>query len=89
MGTHMRVLSESFPMNTNMVGFLKTVFINLCILVLWTKVATALEGLRHHSTVQQGDMFNWIDSALRTDTYLPWSPAVRGRMVRGGVTSQS
>ena len=39
MGTHLRVLSESYPMNTNMTGF------NLCVLVLWTKVDSTLEGL--------------------------------------------
>ena len=40
MGTHLRVLNESYPINTNMTGFK-----NLCILVLWTKVTSALEGL--------------------------------------------
>ena len=44
MGTHLRVLSESYPMNTNMTGF-RWFSENLCILVLWTKVASALEGL--------------------------------------------
>ena len=39
MGTDLRVLSESYPMNTNMTGF------NLCVLVLWTKVDSTLEGL--------------------------------------------
>ena len=41
MGTHLRVMSKSYPMNTNMAGF-------RCfseIFVLWTKVASALEGL--------------------------------------------
>ena len=44
MGTQLRVLSESFPMNTNMTGF-RWFSKNLCILVLWAKVASALEGL--------------------------------------------
>ena len=47
MGTHLRVLSESFPMNNNMTrldGFQK-----ICVLVLWTKEASALEGLRFAS----------------------------------------
>ena len=44
MGTHLRVLSESFLMNTNMTGF-RWFSKNLCILVLWMKVASALEGL--------------------------------------------
>ena len=45
MGTHMRVLSESFPMNTNMTGF-RWFSKKDCILVIWKKVASALEGLR-------------------------------------------
>ena len=41
MGTHPRVLSESYLMNTNMTGFrrLSEIF------VLWTKAALAVEGL--------------------------------------------
>ena len=45
MGTHLRVLAESYPMNTNMTGF-RWFSKNICILVLWTKVASALEGLK-------------------------------------------
>ena len=45
MGTHLRVLIESFPKNTNMIYRVKMVFQNLCVLVLWTKVASALIGL--------------------------------------------
>ena len=41
MGTHLRVLSERFPMSTNMTGF-RWFFKNHYILVLWMK---ALEGL--------------------------------------------
>ena len=37
------VLSESYPISNNMVGF--KCCSKLCILVLWTKVASALEGL--------------------------------------------
>ena len=44
MGTHLRVLSESFLMNTDMTGF-RWFSKNLCILVLWMNVASALEGL--------------------------------------------
>ena len=43
MGTHLTVLGESYPMNTNMTGF--KWFSKNCILVLWTKEASALEGL--------------------------------------------
>ena len=41
MGTHLRALSKSYPMNTNSLDG----FINLWILALWVKVALALEGL--------------------------------------------
>ena len=44
-GTHLRVLSESYLMNTNMTGF-GWLSRYRCILVLWTKVARALEGLK-------------------------------------------
>ena len=44
MGTHLRVLAESYPMKTNMIGFIQ-LFKNLCALVLRTKVASALERL--------------------------------------------
>ena len=43
MGTHLRVLSEGYPMNTNMTRFrsFSKIFASL-----WTKVASALEGLK-------------------------------------------
>ena len=43
MGTLLRVLSESFPMNINRIGF-KDFQKN--VLALWTEVASALEGLK-------------------------------------------
>ena len=44
-GIHVRELSESYPMNTNMTGFgwLSKIFASM--LVRWTKVALALGGL--------------------------------------------
>ena len=45
MGTHMKVLSESFPMNTNMTGF-RCFPKNLSVFLFWMKVASSLEGLR-------------------------------------------
>ena len=44
MGTHMRVLSVSYPVNTNITGFIwfSKMFASN---VLWTNVASALEGL--------------------------------------------
>ena len=47
MGTHLRVLSESFPMEPNNTGFRWVFFKNRCILVLWVKVDSELEGLRN------------------------------------------
>ena len=44
MGTHLRVvLSESYPMNTNMIGFRD--FQKTSVLMLRTKVASACVGL--------------------------------------------
>ena len=46
MGTHLRVLNKSYLMNTNITGFRcfsKIAMIN--VIVNWTKVASALEGL--------------------------------------------
>ena len=45
MGIYLRIFSESFPMNTNTIGF-RLFLKKLCVLVLLTKVASALEGLR-------------------------------------------
>ena len=45
MGTHLRVLNKSCPMSTNMTLF-RWFFKVLFFLVLWTKVALALEELR-------------------------------------------
>ena len=44
MGNPQRVLSESYLMNTSMIGF-RWFFITLSILVLREKLASALEGL--------------------------------------------
>ena len=43
--THMRLLSESYAIHTNMTGF-RYFSKNRCVLVLWIKVAPALEGLK-------------------------------------------
>ena len=43
MGTHVRVLSESYPVNANMTGLIW--FSKKRVLLLWMKVASALEGL--------------------------------------------
>ena len=44
MGTHMRALGESYLMNTNITGL--DGFKNYCVLVSWTKKASAFEGLK-------------------------------------------
>ena len=50
MVTHLRVLSESFQIYTNMTGFgwFSKIFVFLC---FWTKVALALEGLKLPTTL--------------------------------------
>ena len=60
MGTHLRVLGESFLMNTNMTGF-RWSFKDLCFRVLWMKVASALEGLSHlfWSAKKKPEQFWW------------------------------
>ena len=59
MGTHLRVLSESNPMNTN-----GMVFKGFSILVFWTKVASALEGI---TTLSQVTCFiHYIDLEYRS-----------------------
>ena len=45
MRTHLKVLSEDYPMYTNMAGF-RCFFKKEFVLVLWTKVTSALEGLK-------------------------------------------
>ena len=50
MSTHLRELSESYPMNTNMTVF-RCFFKNLCNFVFSAKVALALEGLTNFSQV--------------------------------------
>ena len=45
MGTHLRVLSKNYPMNTNMTGF-RWFSKFFCVLVLWSKVASAFGGVK-------------------------------------------
>ena len=45
MGIHLRVLSESYPMNTKKAGL--RCFSKFCILVMRAKLASALEGFIH------------------------------------------
>ena len=45
MGTHLRVLSESYPINTNMTGFRWFSYF-FAFSVHWTKVTSAAEGLK-------------------------------------------
>ena len=52
-GTHLRVLSKSYPMNTTMAGF-RWFSKNICALLLWMKAALVLEGLR------QKNIYGWI-----------------------------
>ena len=44
MGTHLKALDKSYPMNTNMTGFW-WFSQNICVLVLWTIAVSALKGI--------------------------------------------
>ena len=81
MGAHMGELSESFQMNTNMTGFK---WFSKIIRVLWTKVASALEGLIQNvwniiymalnSHCQSGDTFeNNFESNHKLEKYFKGS----------------
>ena len=58
------MLSESYPMNTNMTG-LRRFSKRLCVLVLWTKVTSALEGLKI-SLMDKGKYQNFLDVQFNT-----------------------
>ena len=59
MGTHLRVFEESFPMNTNIIGFRWFTKKNY-VLVLWTKVGKALERLNTEATFVQSTRTQFI-----------------------------
>ena len=65
MGTHLKVLRMSHPMNTNMTGF--GCFSMICVLVLWTKVASALEGLICHAN-------SFGEGLLHVNSYITRNP---------------
>ena len=58
MGTHLRELAESYPMNTNMTGFrwFSKIFAFLC---FGRKVASALEGLNGFVPARHGGLRWW------------------------------
>ena len=56
-GYSSNITHESYPMNTNMRGFRWFSKIN-CVFNLWTKVASALEGLTYS---------NWLESDLNPE----------------------
>ena len=57
------VLSESYLMNTNMTG-LRWFFKNLCIHVLWKRVASTLEGFnRSNNKSQYMSVLYWLGMA--------------------------
>ena len=55
-------------MNTNMIGF-RCFFKNLCVLVLWTRVASALEGLRVISGTTAASFMSDNSNRFTTDTF--------------------
>ena len=65
MDTHLRVLIKSYLMNTNMT--VQMGFNNLCILVLWMKLASALEGLEKHAHIYLSLKYEektWVGSPI-------------------------
>ena len=69
MGTHLRVLSESFPMNTNMTGFrwFSKIFQR------FSRVALALEGLTHSAQKAIGisEYLKFTCKSMLTEHELP------------------
>ena len=61
MGTHLRVLIESIPMNINMIGlrWFSEIFASLC---FWMKVASALIGLNKDQSVDRILTMSHIDN---------------------------
>ena len=55
MDTHLKVLSESYPINTNMTGFRSYSEI----LLLWLKVSLALVGLNYVVRIAISARFEW------------------------------
>ena len=78
MGTHLRVLSESNLMNTNMTEF-RWPSKRLCFLVLWGKVASALEGLITTLSALKAQQFYITWSAVILDA--DWSVGARHEVV--------
>ena len=68
MGTHLKVLSESHPMNTKMTS----------VIVLWTKVASALEGLRVYRTQRVEMQFHSRENCNRSCSESPLAPGDSG-----------
>ena len=52
MGTYLRVLSESYPMNNNMTGIRWFSKKKDCVLLLWVNVASSLQGLNDFNSIQ-------------------------------------
>ena len=63
MGTHLRVLGESYPMNTNITRL--RCFQKISILMFWTNVASILEGLREE--IEQREVVSPNSSRIRLD----------------------
>ena len=59
MGTHFRVLSESFPMNTNMTGFrwFSKIFVSLCFGPKYSALALEELKLRRHNINDNASSF--------------------------------
>ena len=76
MGSHLRVLNESFPMHANMTGF--RLFSKHCILVLWMKVASALVWSRLTLILKKGCLKDALNTwqAFRIADWSEVSPLI-------------
>ena len=66
MGTHLRVLSKRYPMNTNMTG-IRWFFKNLCDLVLCTKVAFQIQ----ETDTQKSSIFPIVELRSKLSDHVP------------------
>ena len=90
MGTHIRVLGESFPMSTHLTVF-KWFSKNICAPVLWRKVALALEELIQHvkGQMHHHDDLGSISISEISGTATDISQPIRGRAGSHSISTTS
>ena len=79
-GSHLRVLGKNYPMNANMTGF-RWFSKNPRVLVLWMRVASALEGLTESLHCAEPRYSKNACSPVRQeDVFITVSPHNRGHL---------